>query len=335
VSAGSHEARINVPPDEVWESLVAPGSRDWYYRLAAEGTFAAGEHVAWIDSEGGSAEESEVVEIDPPRRLVLRTRFVFAPPFAAAAPHVVTWEVAGDGKGSLVRMSWEADGPAARLLESEGDAQLQGLRLEVDPVARAELSRLLHIGEVAIRDVTPDRIADYEDFFDHHAFRDFPAWQSCYCMETHHTQDGGAWSERTGADNRGDMIKGIEHGQVTGLLAYVDGKPVGWCNYGESTRLAGLVHKLGLEAADHDGVGSVACFVIAAPYRGHGIAARLLDEAIDRLRSRGLRSVEAYPSRVGDSPQGNYRGPLAMYLRAGFAPHRETDRYLIVRKALV
>ncbi len=335
MTAGSRELRVSVPPDVVWEALVASGSRDWYYRLAAVGAFVAGEHITWHNSEGTSAEESEVVAIDPPRRLVLRTRFVFAPLFAAAAPHDVTWEVAGDVKGTLVRMSWEADGPAARLLESEGDAQLQGLRLQVDPVARAELSRLPKIGEIAVRDVTPDRIADYEDFFDHQAFRDFPAWQSCYCMETHHSQDDDAWAERTAADNRGDMVKGIEQRQVTALLAYVDGKPVGWCNYGESTRLSGLVHKLGLEAADHQGVGSIACFVIAAPYRGHGIAVRLLDEAIDRLRSHGLRSVEAYPPRVGDSPQANYRGPLAMYLGAGFVRYRETDRHLIVRKALI
>ncbi len=334
MSAGSREIRVSVPPHAAWEALVAPGLRAWYYRLAAEGTFAAGEHISWIDSGGRSAEESEVVEIDPPRRLTLRTRFTFAPPFVAARPHVVSWKVAGDVDGSLVRMSWEADGPAARLLESEADAQLAGLRLAVDPVARAELGRLPEIGEVAIQDVTPDRIADYEDFFDHHAFRDFPVWQSCYCMETHRTQDEDAWAERTAGENRADMVKGIEQHQVTGLLAYVDGKPVGWCNYGETTRLSGLVLKLGLEAADHIGVGSVACFVIAAPYRGHGIAARLLDEAVDRLRSRGVRSVEAYPAGVGDSPQGNYRGPLAMYLRAGFVPYRETDRYVIVRKAL-
>jgi hypothetical protein len=52
---------------------------------------------------------------------------------------------------------------------------------------------------------------------------------------------------------------------VTALLAFVDGNPVGWCNYGETTRLAGLVHRFGLQAPDHEGVGSVACFVIAAP----------------------------------------------------------------------
>jgi ribosomal protein S18 acetylase RimI-like enzyme len=231
-------------------------------------------------------------------------------------------------------MSWKAEGPAGDLYESEGESLVRGLLLAVDPVAQAEIARLPAIGEVEVHDVTPDRVADYQAFFDHDAFRDYPAWQSCYCMETHRTQSEEEWVARTAADNRRDMSAMISEGKVTGLLAYVDGNPVGWCNYGETTRLGGVMHKLGLEAPDHDGVGSVACFVIAAPYRGHGLASRLLDTAIERLRERGVRAVEAYPHRTDDSAQANYRGPLSMFLRAGFEPYRETDRNLIVRKTL-
>jgi ribosomal protein S18 acetylase RimI-like enzyme len=64
------------------------------------------------------------------------------------------------------------------------------------------------------------------------------------------------------------------------------------------------------------------------------VASRLLDSAIERLRERGVRTVEAYPHRSEDSAQANYRGPLSMFLRAGFEPYRETDRNLIVRKTL-
>ncbi|HEV2140189.1 MAG TPA: GNAT family N-acetyltransferase, partial [Candidatus Dormibacteraeota bacterium] len=71
-----------------------------------------------------------------------------------------------------------------------------------------------------------------------------------------------------------------------------------------------------------------------APYRKHGVASALLDAALDRLRARGVRLAEAYPARTSDSAQGNYRGPLQMFLRAGFEPYRETERHLIVRKAL-
>jgi ribosomal protein S18 acetylase RimI-like enzyme len=334
VTEGHREISLGVPADEAWNALVTPGRRDWYYLLSAEGEFAEGEQIRWVDRNDHVAEESEVLESTPPARLVLRTHFLFAPPFAKADPHTVTWEVKPAASGCRVRLSWKGEGPAVGLYESEGESLVQGLRLAVDPVAQAEIARLPAIGEIEIHDVTPERLADYQAFFEKEAFRDYPAWQSCYCMETHRTQSDEEWAARTAADNRRDMSAGITEGKVTGLLAYAGGKPVGWCNYGETTKLSGVMHKLRLSAADHEGVGSVACFVIAAPYRGHGVAASLLDSAIGRLRQRGVRAVEAYPRRSEDSAQANYRGPLSMFLRAGFELYRETDKNLIVRKTL-
>jgi ribosomal protein S18 acetylase RimI-like enzyme len=153
-------------------------------------------------------------------------------------------------------------------------------------------------------------------------------------METHRAQGDDEWAQRTGGDNRDDMSESIRRGQVTGLLAFEGDKPIGWCNYGVTTRLSGVMHKLSLATADHEGVGSVACFVIAAPYRGHGVASRLLDFAVDKLRARGLRAVEAYPARSDDSQHTNYRGPLAMFLRAGFDIYSESGPRVIVRKKL-
>jgi len=314
--------------------LVAPGKRDWYYRLTPEGEFVGGNHIRWVDSAGKVAEESEIVEMDAPRRLVLKTRFLFAPNFAAEKPHLVTWAVEEEAGGSRVNFAWDSGPVVAGLFDAEAESILRGLRLALDPAEQAALARLAEIGEIDVRDVTPERIAEYQSFFDDYAFRDYPAWQSCYCMETHRTQSDDEWATRTAADNRRDMTGMINLGEVTALLAYVDGKPVGWCNYGETTRLAGVIHRFGLKATEQEGVGSVACFVIAAPYRGHGVASRLLDAAVDRLRKRGLKAVEAYPSRDEESAQGNYRGPLSMYLRAGFDVFRETDRHTFVRKTL-
>jgi GNAT superfamily N-acetyltransferase/uncharacterized protein YndB with AHSA1/START domain len=335
MKSGSHAIDLGVPADEVWKALVAPGRRDWYYRLAPEGDFQPGSHIRWLDLDGESVEETEVVAVEPPRRVVLRTHFVFAPNYAAAPPHEVTWEVSDHASGSQVRMSWKAEEPVHHMIENQGGAQLKGLRLAVDPDARAQVERLPEIGHVVVRDVTPDLLAAYQHFFDDIAFRDFPNWQDCYCFEPHRTQSDEEADMRTGADNRRDMSASLQHGKVTALLAFADEQPVGWCNYGETTHLAGVMRRFNLEPADQDGVGSVACFVIASPYRGHGVASKLLDAAIERLRARGLRAIEAYPSRGGrDSPQSNFRGPLSMYVRAGFETYRELDKYVVMRKRL-
>jgi GNAT superfamily N-acetyltransferase/uncharacterized protein YndB with AHSA1/START domain len=328
------EIHINAAPAAVWGELTRQGRTNWYFMLDVEGTFKSGEHIVW-KAGGDMAEEADVVAAEPPHRLELRTRLLFAPNLAVLSPHQLIWEVAPEGAGSRVTLSWDAEPQASNLYESEGDGILRGLRLAVDPSARAELARLPEIGEVEVRDVTPERLGDYQDFFDNRAFRDFPAWQSCYCMETHRHHTDEEWSARTGDDNRADMTAMIGRGQVTGLLAYVDGSPVGWCNYGETTHLSGVMMKLKLDASEHDQVGSVACFVIAAPYRGHGVATKLLDAAISRLQAKGLRAVEAYPRAADEgTDQAHYRGSLRMYEKAGFEPYRDAGRYLIVRKAL-
>lgn len=331
----SRAVNVNATPEAVWAELTKQGRNNWYFMLDVEGTFAAGGHVTWKAGDD-LAEEADVVAADPPHRLELRTKLHFAPNLATLPPHRLVWEVTPDDSGgSVVTLSWEAEPAASNLYESEGDGILRGLRLAVDPSARDELARLPEIGEVEVHDVTPERVADYLDFFDNRAFRDFPAWQSCYCMETHRHHSDEEWSARTGADNRADMQAMIGRGDVTALLAYVDGKPVGWCNYGETTHLSGVMMKLKLDAPEHDKVGSVACFVIDAPYRGHGVATKLLDAAIERLKTRGMRAVESYPRKEGESSaQAHYRGSLRMYEKAGFEPYRETERYYVMRKQL-
>lgn len=334
MNRGSSELRLDIPSESVWSSLVAGGLRPWYFQLAPKGTFAVGETIRWLDSRGRVAEESEVVDIEPGKRLGLKTRFLFTPTIAAQAQHSMTWDVRPEGGGCVVVLSWTGTELIARMLASEADAILEGLRLVHDPAARAELARLPNVGTIEVLDVTPDRVADYQDFFDNRAFRDFPAWRSCYCMESHRTQDDEAWAVRTREDNRRDMTALITEGQVTALLAYSEGKPVGWCNYGHTTKMAGVMRRFKLDPADHEGVGSISCFVIASPYRRHGVASRLLDEALPRMRALGIASVEAYPVKNADLPQANYRGPLAMYMRAGFTPYREHGPYQIVRKTL-
>ena len=328
---------IGAPPETVWDALVAPdGHRRWYYDLAPRGEFRSGARISWVQRDGKEAEESTVREVVPPRRLVLDTRFLFAPVYAAQPPHTMTYDVEPAVGGSRVtlRVDFREPGPTRTLFLSEGQGLLKGLRVELDPAAQAEIRRLDQIGDVEIHDVTPDRVGDYLAFFDEDAFRDYPAWSACYCMETMFWGDEAENAARTAGDNRRDMSRLIEEGKVTGLLAYADGKPVGWCNYGPTTRLAGVVRKLQLEPADHDGVGSIACFVIASQYRGHGLARRLLDAACERLGARGLEWVEAYPFKAGGSAQANFRGPLEMYREAGFESYRDTERTLLMRKRL-
>ena len=80
------------------------------------------------------------------------------------------------------------------------------------------------------------------------------------------------------------------------------------------------------------------CFVVAPDQRNQGIATALLDAALEYLRKRGMRKVDAYPV-LGEVPPSkwvfsNYLGPLSMYVKAGFAIAERNDDQAIVRRTL-
>jgi len=65
-----------------------------------------------------------------------------------------------------------------------------------------------------------------------------------------------------------------------------------------------------------------------------GIEISLLEAACDGFREDGLRIAEAYPRPAADGDAADYHGPLALYLKAEFEPHRRLEELTIVRKAL-
>ena len=145
---GSADVYLDMPAETAWNALVSTDRREWYFRLTAEGDFDTGRTVRWLDVRGEPAEESEIIESSAPLRLTMRTHFLFAPAFAEQPAHTVAWELTPDGAGCRVRMSWEAGEITGGLLASEAQNILDGLRLEHDPTAQAELARLPQIGEI-------------------------------------------------------------------------------------------------------------------------------------------------------------------------------------------
>ena len=57
-----------------------------------------------------------------------------------------------------------------------------------------------------------------------------PMWADCYCMFYRFPGSNEEWERRSGRENRDEQAEAIQHGEVSGLLAYVDDKPVAWCH---------------------------------------------------------------------------------------------------------
>lgn len=88
---------------------------------------------------------------------------------------------------------------------------------------------------------------------------------------------------------------------TAGLVAFLDGEPVGWSAVEPRTAYTGLLRVFRVpwdgrtEDKTDDTVWAVTCIFVRAGFRGRGISYALARAAADFARDRGARSVEGYP----------------------------------------
>jgi GNAT superfamily N-acetyltransferase len=191
--------------------------------------------------------------------------------------------------------------------------------------------RLTEIADVTVSPVTEDRVDDWLRFFDHDAFADNPDCASCYCLEPH-IPATPELPERAWRDARAIVAGRLRGRAAFGYLAYVDGRPVGWVNASFRSDY-GLYRLVDTGGPDARSVIGVSCFVIAPPFRRHGVAAALLDHVIADAPARGATWIEGYPHK---EPKGNdaghFRGPRSMYEARGFQPIEVREHDTVMRR---
>ncbi|MEO8135733.1 MAG: GNAT family N-acetyltransferase [Betaproteobacteria bacterium] len=201
--------------------------------------------------------------------------------------------------------------------------------------------------KVRVEPLAPSRLNDYLAFFDHRngpAFADNPQWATCYC-HFYHTAKSLDWGARSGDDNRAAMDGRIATGEMEGFLAYDSmdesaGEVVGWINAQPRNKLPHCCARMGLSpvpsALPDFRVAQIVCFVIHPQWRRRGVARVLLDAACAALERRGIRMVEAYPFKAGDSTAAtdHYHGPLEIFVDAGFGIVQDEPKLNVVQKTL-
>jgi len=88
---------------------------------------------------------------------------------------------------------------------------------------------------------------------------------------------------------------------TTGLVAYLDGEPVGWCAVEPRPAYPRLLLRTRVpwegrsEERTDEGVWAVTCFVTRTGFRRRGISRALARAAVDHARRHGARALEGYP----------------------------------------
>lgn len=129
---------------------------------------------------------------------------------------------------------------------------------------------------------------------------------------------------------------------TSGLVAYLDSEPVGWCGVEPRPAYEGLlrVYRVPWEGRGEDKadetVWAVTCVFTRAGFRRRGIGDALARATVDFARERGARALEAYPmlTRPGDDITWGelHMGTRSMFAAAGFTEViRPTPRRVVMR----
>ncbi|WP_308635720.1 GNAT family N-acetyltransferase [Paenibacillus silvisoli] len=124
----------------------------------------------------------------------------------------------------------------------------------------------------------------------------------CYCQRF--KIPGAQWND-VDEDERAFMLRvqtscdNPESGTTSGLVAYLDEEPVGWCALEPRTAYKGLLGSKLLwagrnEDKDDDEVWAITCFIIRKGYRKQGLTYELTRAAVDFARKQGARALEGY-----------------------------------------
>jgi GNAT superfamily N-acetyltransferase len=151
--------------------------------------------------------------------------------------------------------------------------------------------------------IVPANEASCHDLQDVFGSRGSAAW--CQCQR-YRLAPGEAFSkfpvEERVARLRGQTCCGDADAAATsGLVAYLDGVPAGWCAVAPRPAHIGLVRvfRVPWEGRSEDradeSVWAVTCVLTRAGFRGRGVAHALVRGAVDHARRCGARSLEGYP----------------------------------------
>ena len=176
---------------------------------------------------------------------------------------------------------------------------------------------------VQVRPVTADRWGDLVSVFGRRG--EDPSW--CWCRLFFRSAAEESAPSRPQPDNRRALRQEVALAAVPpGLVAYVDGQPVGWTRVGPRSDFPRVTANRALAKVltDDPEVWWVTCFAVDSHYRRAGVGSALLRAAVEFAREHGATAVEGHPvdvdalkaARVGGSAV--FTGTMAMFLAAGF-----------------
>jgi len=187
--------------------------------------------------------------------------------------------------------------------------------------------------KIIIHPLTPKRWNDLISLFGNNG-----GYSGCWCMFWR--LDRSDFKKLRGRGTKEILHQMTEKKQEPGLIAYVDGKPAGWCSVGPRENYPALENSRILKRVDDKPVWSIVCFFVDKSIRKQGFMIEMLRGAVAYAKKRGAKIVEVYPidmqtEKLAGQKLGSYAGYMGIasaFREAGFveADHA-SETQLIMR----
>ncbi|WP_159797056.1 GNAT family N-acetyltransferase [Puerhibacterium puerhi] len=142
-----------------------------------------------------------------------------------------------------------------------------------------------------------------------------PGGRGCWCMAYR--------DSRVPVEERPDYMRDqCATAPGPGVLAYLDGVPVGWCSVAPRSTYRRLMHSRTIPFVDERDAWSAVCFVVRGGYRRRGLMHVLLEGAVAHAAAHGAAVVEGYPVEVDEDGRvdvvSGYVGTTRLFEAHGF-----------------
>jgi GNAT superfamily N-acetyltransferase len=158
------------------------------------------------------------------------------------------------------------------------------------------------------------------------------ASNGCWCM---YWRIGPRYHQRPRVENHDERRRLATSGHVSGLLAFDDQLPIGWCELAPRAEFHWLAHARFLDPVDEMPVWAVPCFYVRRSHRGRGVSGHLIDAAVRRASASSAGALEAYPidTAAQNHTRNLFPGVASTFAARGFetVARRRPDRPIMRR----
>src|SRR5580698_8353853 len=135
---------IRTTPERLWSALTDPQfTRQYWFGVHADSDWKAGSPWQLVFADGRVADTGEIVEADPPRRLVIKWRNEFRPELKAEGYSRCTMYLEPRGEAVKLTITHQMEKPGTKFIEAVSGGW---------PLILSNLKSLLETGEIAMKD---------------------------------------------------------------------------------------------------------------------------------------------------------------------------------------